>query len=203
MEGHFDSEMVPLLPVDLVPAAARRGRVPVRLLRVPVQPMRSNQDGWLALSAGARERFTAIESEAGGYLAFEVAWFAANGDRGIAEIAELVRDEGHGMEEDVLEEWFGLVVEMGVAVEQNLDVIELESELDDVRLDLRRGLDEAAVDQDVTRRRGDQVGGDVGCADVVEILGDAERRDRLVPRAPLFGGLARRRRRLKREKRTQ
>ena len=115
MEGHFDSEMVPLLPVELVPAAARRGRVPVRLLRVPVQPMRSNQDGWLALSAGARERFTAIESEAGGYLAFEVAWFAANGDRGIAEIAELVRDEGHGMEEDVLEEWFGLVVEMGVA----------------------------------------------------------------------------------------
>lgn len=115
MEGHFDSEIAPLLPVELVPAAARRGRVPVRSLRVPVQPMRSNQEGWGAMSAASRERLTAIESEAGGYLAFEVAWFAADGERGIAEIAELVRDEGHAMDEGVLEEWFALVAEMGVS----------------------------------------------------------------------------------------
>ncbi len=95
--------------------AARRGRVPVRVLRVPVQPMRSNQHGWLALDEHSRERLMAIESEAGGYLSFEVAWFAANGERGIAEIAELVRDEGHPMDENMLEEWFGIVVEMGVA----------------------------------------------------------------------------------------
>ena len=115
MEGHFDSEIAPLLPVELVPAAARRGRVPVRVLRAPVLPMRAHQDGWLALDDASRERLTAIEGAAGGYLPYEVAWFAADGERGIAEIAELVRDEGHAMDEDALEEWFGLVAHMGAA----------------------------------------------------------------------------------------
>lgn len=95
------------------------------------------------------------------------------------------------------------MVEMGVTVEQDPDVADLEAELRDVGFDLRRGLDETAVDQNVPSGSRDQVGGDVRDADIVEISGDAERLDRLVPRAPLFGGLARRCRRPEREKRTQ
>ncbi len=115
MEGHFDSEIAPLLPVDPVPAAARPGRVPVRLQRTPILPTRTHQAGWSALAYEARERLAALEDAAGGYLAFEVAWFAANGERAVPEITELVRDEGHEMAEDALEEWFAIVVDMGAA----------------------------------------------------------------------------------------
>ncbi|MBI5169308.1 MAG: DUF4910 domain-containing protein [Candidatus Eisenbacteria bacterium] len=115
MEGHFDSEIAPTLPVEPVPAAARPGRVPVRLQRTPIVPMLTHQSGFSALPHDARERFVALEEQAGGYLAFEVAWFAANGERAIPEIAELVRDEGHEVGDEALEEWFALVAEMGAA----------------------------------------------------------------------------------------
>ena len=72
----------------------------------------------------------------------------------------------------------GVVVEVGVADEQDLDVAEVEAELRDAFLDQRRRGCQAGVDQDVAGRRDDEIGGEVLAADVVEVVGDAEGCDR-------------------------
>src|SRR5205085_6860258 len=53
------------------------------------------------------------------------------------------------------------VVVVRVAVDQQLDVFEPEAELFDVITNLRHGFSEAAVEQDVAARRGDQVRADL------------------------------------------
>ena len=75
----------------------------------------------------------------------------------------------------------GAVVVVGVADEQDFDVAEIEAERFDALADLRRGRCEIAVDEDVALRRDDEVGGEIFAADVVEIAGDAERREGLGP----------------------
>ena len=62
-------------------------------------------------------------------------------------------------------------------------------------LDLRRRGFEIAVDEDVALRRGDQVGGQVLAADVVEIAGDAEWREGRGPLRRVGGELQPQRRR--------
>ncbi len=116
MEGHFESEIAPGVPRDATGAAAPPGRVPVRVQRTPLCPMRAHQYGWSALSRGTRERFLAFEAAIpGGTIALEVAWCAADGARGTREIAELVRDEGHAVSDEQIEEFFALAIEMGAA----------------------------------------------------------------------------------------
>src|ERR1044071_2825679 len=75
------------------------------------------------------------------------------------------------------------VIVVRVAAEDVLDVGDFESELLDVRANHRRGLFEAAVEEEVTLRRGDEIRRDVGRSDVIDIADDAERFDRLVPGA--------------------
>ncbi len=75
------------------------------------------------------------------------------------------------------------VVGVGLAVDEELDVLQLEAELPDAVADEGRGLHEAAVDHDVPRGRGDQERRDIARPDVIEVVRDPERLDRLVPRA--------------------
>jgi hypothetical protein len=72
---------------------------------------------------------------------------------------------------------------VSVRIEEDLHVTRTEAEGCNVLQDLRGGLLEAAVDQDVAVRRREQERRDVRRADVVEICRDPERLDRLVPRA--------------------
>ena len=78
---------------------------------------------------------------------------------------------------------------MRVAVEQNLHVAEFESERGDVRLDLRRGFDIAAIDHDVAGWRRDEKRRDFLRAHVIDVADDFEWRHRLVPRAAFRIGL--------------
>lgn len=75
------------------------------------------------------------------------------------------------------------VIVVRMAADQDLHVLDAKPEALDVCANDRSGLDETAVEQDVTFRRGDQVRRDVARADVIEVSFDAERRDRLIPRA--------------------
>jgi len=48
------------------------------------------------------------------------------------------------------------MIHVRMADEKNLDIAEVEAQLLDALLDLRRGAFEVAVDEDVSLRRGDQ-----------------------------------------------
>ena len=72
------------------------------------------------------------------------------------------------------------MIDMSVAIEQQLDVLEAEAELADAVADHRDRVDEPTVDHDMPFGRRDQVRGDVRSPDVIEIPDDAERRERAV-----------------------
>lgn len=69
------------------------------------------------------------------------------------------------------------VVQMLVAAEQDFNVGHFEAEGLDVVFNLRRGFDEAPVQNDVARWRDNQVRGDVRRADVVDVADDVKRRN--------------------------
>src|ERR1700746_1197298 len=70
---------------------------------------------------------------------------------------------------------------MRVAFQQEFHVRQLEPELGNVALDLRRGFDKAAVEQEMTFWGGDQVRSDFKRADVIQVSGDPERGYRFIP----------------------
>jgi hypothetical protein len=84
------------------------------------------------------------------------------------------------------------VVVVGVGVQEDLHVLDLEPELLHALADDGHGLHEAAVEEDVSLGRRDQVGGDVVRPHVIEVACDPERLDRLVPRARRGVGLGHR-----------
>src|SRR5258708_184313 len=78
------------------------------------------------------------------------------------------------------------VIEVCLAIEEDLDVLDIESQDPKIALDERNGLGEAAVEKDQSLFGADRVRGDLGRPDVIDVSGDAERRHRLVP-CLLFG----------------
>src|ERR1051325_10836253 len=76
------------------------------------------------------------------------------------------------------------MVRMRVAVDENLDVFQFKSQLLDVLPDQRHGLGEAAIEKDVALRRGNEIGGDVARAHIINVVDDTKRLYRLIPRAP-------------------
>ena len=78
------------------------------------------------------------------------------------------------------------MVEMLVAVEQIFDVRRCEAELADVVGDQRGAFLRAAVDQDVSRRIGDQDRRDAASADQIGVAENADGRRRLVPVVPVL-----------------
>ena len=73
------------------------------------------------------------------------------------------------------------VIRMGMTGLQHLDVGELVSKFLDVPAYDRHGAVETGVDQDLTVRGGDEVRSEALGADVIEIVSDAMRRERVVP----------------------
>ena len=73
------------------------------------------------------------------------------------------------------------VIVVPVADEQDLRVGKVKAKCLDALFDLRGRRVEIAVDEDVALWRGDQVGGQILAADVVEIARDVERRERRGP----------------------
>ena len=67
------------------------------------------------------------------------------------------------------------MIAVRVADENDFRVAVFEAELLDALLDERQILFEVGVDQDVALRRVDQVDGQIGGADIVEIAGDLKR----------------------------
>ena len=75
---------------------------------------------------------------------------------------------------------------MRVTVEQNLHVLEFESELRNVSFDLRRSLDESAIEQNVALPCRDKKRPNFRRPDIIKISDDLEWRHRFVP-APAGG----------------
>jgi hypothetical protein len=80
------------------------------------------------------------------------------------------------------------VVEVGLAVEEDLDVGVLEAELLDAGADLRGGAGKVGVDENVALGRGDEVAGKVAAANIVEMVGDLEGWERGGPVGVLLRG---------------
>src|ERR1700681_2329958 len=73
------------------------------------------------------------------------------------------------------------MIEMSVAVQQKLDVVDREAQLGDAFLDQWRGFGQTAVEQDGASRSPNEERRYVGRADVVNTADDAEWLDGLVP----------------------
>jgi hypothetical protein len=111
-------------------------------------------------------------------LWFVLRWYGAEGLRA------LIRE--HVRLAQLFASWVeagpgGGVVPMAVAEQQGVWSGEAKPELLDVRANLRNRTLEAAVDEDVSLRSGDEVIREAFASDVVEIPGDAEWRKRLGP----------------------
>src|SRR6186713_203172 len=74
-----------------------------------------------------------------------------------------------------------VVVPMRVTDEQDPDVRELEAELLDTRTNLRDARFEVGIDEDVACGRGDEVTREPAAADIIKVVGNAERRELLRP----------------------
>ena len=85
------------------------------------------------------------------------------------------------------------MIEMGVAVEQDFHILQLEAQRLDVLLDEGRGFRQGAIGQDQPIGGGDQEGADALHPDIIDVADDAERGVRPVPVQPFFaeGGLGR------------
>jgi hypothetical protein len=115
IEGAFDGEISPeLAGAPPEPARAASPRVPVRRQRTLLAPMRSLQPGWTELDGAARDRLHALEQAMpGGSTTLDLAWFAADGERSVDEIAERLADEGTTVEAAALEGWFDAIAATG------------------------------------------------------------------------------------------
>jgi hypothetical protein len=119
IDGCFEAEIAPALlrmPEEVPPIGPAARRVPLRLQRTPVVPMRGHQAGHLGLDREAREALHVLERDLpGGSTTLELAWFAADGRRSLAEIADCLADEGAPVEIDALARYFELTLAMGLS----------------------------------------------------------------------------------------
>lgn len=117
IEGAWEGEIAPALPpAPAAPAPSGARRVPVRVQRAPLAPMRSLQAGVLALEGAAREALDALDRDfPGGSVAMDLAWFACDGVRDLAAIATCVTDEGAECDAGALAALFEFAVAIGAA----------------------------------------------------------------------------------------
>ena len=86
------------------------------------------------------------------------------------------------------------VIEMRVAVQDDFDVREVETEFRHAVANARHGRFKPGIQEDVPLRRGDEKRTDAGRADVMNVADEAKRLERCVPRFPflfdrrVFGG---------------
>lgn len=116
LEGFFEAEIQPGLPAAARSEVPRDGRVPVRLQRSPLVPMRTLQPGADTSPPASREALLALDAAMpGGSAAVDVAWFACDGRRTVGEIAALLRDEGHDAGEGRVAAFFELTASLGAS----------------------------------------------------------------------------------------
>lgn len=116
LEGFFESEIQPGLPEAARSEVPLDPRVPVRLQRSPLVPMRTLQPGADSSAAAVREALLALDAAMpGGTASVDIAWFACDGRRTVGEIAGLLRDEGSAAGEDRVAEFFELTAALGAS----------------------------------------------------------------------------------------
>ena len=114
LESVHDSEIVPSLrrepPLEMPVGGLRR---PLRLQPSLLLPMRSWQPGWDEVGAEGREAFYALEQRMPSAMTtIDLAWFAADGQRRVVDIALALRDEGWDVDVtdlDALFDWTALL----------------------------------------------------------------------------------------------
>jgi hypothetical protein len=118
VEGIYEAEIASELPVAEfeIPGVPGGTRVPVRRQATPIVLMRALQFGWAGLPDELRERGEAFDREVpGGTTALDLAWYACDGERDLAAIAELLADEGTEVAIAVLLEYFEFLSRLGVS----------------------------------------------------------------------------------------
>lgn len=116
LEGFWEGEVLPGLERRPRPAARSGGRVPERLLPGLLPPMRSLCEGWDALPVAERLAWPALEQALpGGATTADLAWFACDGQRGIADLEAAIEREGQRIRPGALEAWFDGLVRLGSA----------------------------------------------------------------------------------------
>ena len=115
LEGFWDSEVVGALRERRLTPVVEPGRVPVRDLPALLSPLRGLIAGWDVLAEDDRARLLALEARVpGGSTALDLAWFAADGERGVNDIALRLAAEGHDVPAELLESWFEAIGRLGV-----------------------------------------------------------------------------------------
>lgn len=95
LEGFYESEIRPHVPAPRTGRVPRDARVPVRVQRSLLVPMRRLQPGLATAPAAVREAFLALDRDLPmGSTAVDLAWYACDGRRSVGEIAALLADEG-------------------------------------------------------------------------------------------------------------
>lgn len=114
LESLFESEIEPALvrePPIAIPAGGLRR--PVRLQPSLLLPMRHWQQGWQEAGEHARRAFQALEDRMPTAMTtIDLAWFAADGERRVVDIALALRGEGWDVavaDLDALFEWTALL----------------------------------------------------------------------------------------------
>jgi hypothetical protein len=114
LESVFESEIEPALvrePPIAIPAGGLRR--PVRLQPSLLLPMRSWQPGWREAGEPARRAFQALEDRLPTAMTtIDLAWFSADGERRVVDIALALRGEGWDVavaDLDALFEWTALL----------------------------------------------------------------------------------------------
>jgi hypothetical protein len=102
-------------PANPDPSGAFAAR-PQRSLPVPIHFQRHLLPGWRALPGAAREAWRAREEEMPqGALLTELAWYACDGQRTVAEIARMVWRETGRYEPGFVAEFFALTAALGIS----------------------------------------------------------------------------------------
>ena len=115
IDGIHEAEILPALgPQPARSPGLWAHRVPRRIQQSPIVLMRPLQVGWGSAPEAFRRRWESMErGMPGGTTALDLAWFASDGTRDLAEIADRLADEGTNVSPELLEDFIELLVEMG------------------------------------------------------------------------------------------
>ncbi|MCC6348154.1 MAG: DUF4910 domain-containing protein [Candidatus Eisenbacteria bacterium] len=116
LEGFFESEIRSALPAVKPAGRDRDPRVPLRIQRSPLVPMRSLQPGLDGADEPLRQAWIAVDEwMPGGSTGVDLAWFACDGRRTVGEIAGLLRAEGCAAGEAAVARLFEVTSALGAS----------------------------------------------------------------------------------------
>jgi hypothetical protein len=116
LEGFFESEIAPAA-APLPEAVAADARVPIRRNGAPLEMLRHLLPGWIEAPADARERWRRLDASPGA-TALDVAWYAADGRRTVADIVRCVERECGAVPDGAVAEFFEAARGLGLCAWQ-------------------------------------------------------------------------------------